>query len=143
MKGHLFSESIQLNYNNVYLKPLSYAHEQGLVEVTKDGVLWNIRTTSTPHFSEVHDYIEQTLIQKEQGVRYPFVVIEENTGHILGTTSFYDILLNVKRLDIGYTWYAQSVQRTHVNTTCKLLLLEYAFEYLDRSQYCGISYRSI
>ena len=90
-----------------------------------------MRITSTPHYSEVHHYIDKALQQKAQGNRYPFVVMEENTGKILGTTSFHDILLNVKRFEIGYTWYAQSVQRTHVNTTCKFLLLEYAFEHLQ------------
>jgi len=58
-------------------------------------------------------------------------VIEASTGKILGTTSYHDILIDVRRYEIGYTWYAQSVQRTHVNTTCKLLLLQYAFEQLD------------
>ena len=124
-------QHIELKKNNVHLVPLSYDHEQGLIEACKDGELWKLRITSTPHYSKVHQYIDKALQQKAQGNRYPFVVIEENTGKILGTTSFHDILLNVKRLEIGYTWYAQSVQRTHVNTTCKFLLLEYAFEHLQ------------
>ena len=114
MQSNLFLENIELALNNICLVPLSYEHEQGLAEVLKDGELWNLRITSTPHFSEVRSYIETALMQKEQGSRYPFAVLEENTGKILGTTS-----------------YAQSVQRTHVNTTCKLLLLEYAFEQLN------------
>ena len=131
MQSNLFLENIELVLNNICLVPLSYEHEQGLVEVVKDGELWNLRITSTPHFSEVRSYIETALMQKEQGSRYPFAVLEENTGKILGTTSYHDILENVRRYEIGYTWYAQSVQRTHVNTTCKLLLLEYAFEQLN------------
>ena len=131
MQSNLFLENIQLVLNNIRLVPLSYEHEQGLAEAVKDGELWNLRITSTPHFSEVRNYIEIALIQKENGSRYPFAVLEENTGKILGTTSYHDILENVKRYEIGYTWYAKSAQRTHVNTTCKLLLLEYAFEQLD------------
>ena len=131
MQSNLFIENIELVLNNIRLVPLSYEHEQGLAEAVKDGELWNLRITSTPHFSEVRNYIEIALIQKENGSRYPFAVLEENTGKILGTTSYHDILENVKRYEIGYTWYAKSAQRTHVNTTCKLLLLEYAFEQLD------------
>ena len=131
MQSNLFIENIELVLNNIRLVPLSYEHEQGLAEAVKDGELWNLRITSTPHFSEVRNYIEIALIQKENGSRYPFAVLEENTGKILGTTSYHDILENVRRYEIGYTWYAQSVQRTHVNTTCKLLLLEYAFEQLN------------
>ncbi len=131
MQSNLFLENIELALNNICLVPLSYEHEEGLAEVLKDGELWNLRITSTPHFSEVRSYIETALMQKEQGSRYPFAVLEENTGKILGTTSYHDILENVRRYEIGYTWYAQSVQRTHVNTTCKLLLLEYAFEQLN------------
>ena len=131
MQSNLFLENIELALNNICLVPLSYEHDQGLAEVVKDGELWNLRITSTPHFSEVRSYIETALMQKEQGSRYPFAVLEENTGKILGTTSYHDILENVRRYEIGYTWYAQSVQRTHVNTTCKLLLLEYAFEQLN------------
>ena len=131
MQSNLFIENIELVLNNIRLVPLSYEHEQGLAEAVKDGELWNLRITSTPHFSEVRNYIEIALIQKENGSRYPFAVLEENTGKILGTTSYHDILENVKRYEIGYTWYAKSAQRTHVNTTCKLLLLEYAFEQLN------------
>lgn len=131
MQSNLFLENIELRLNNVLLVPLSYEHEKGLIEATKDGELWNLRITSTPHFLEVRNYIEKALTQKDQGTRYAFTVIEENTGKILGTTSYHDILLNVKRFEIGYTWYAKSVQRTHVNTTCKLLLLEHAFERLQ------------
>lgn len=131
MIENLFLESVELVQNNVRLIPLSYAHEQGLAEACKDGELWNLRITSAPHFSEVKQYIETALEQKAQGSRYPFVVVEETTGKVLGTTSFHDILLQVKRFEIGYTWYAKSVQRTHVNTTCKLLLLKFAFEQLQ------------
>lgn len=131
MQVDLFQEEVKLSLNNVLLIPLSYEHEKGLIEATKDGELWNLRVTSAPHYSNVNMYIETALKQKAEGRRLPFAVIEENTGKILGTTSYHDILMDVGRYEIGYTWYAQSVQRTHVNTTCKLLLLGYAFEHLN------------
>lgn len=126
-----FDLNIKLAMNQVSLIPLTYEHAQGLAEACKDGELWKLRITSAPHYSEVHEYIELALKQKESGSRFPFVVMETHTQKIIGTTSFHDILPQVKRFEIGYTWYAQSVQRTHVNTTCKLLLLEYAFEQLS------------
>jgi hypothetical protein len=94
-------DHVVLNKSNIRLIPLSFEHESGLMEACKDGQLWKLRVTSTPHYSEVHQYIETALIQKQEGTRYPFVVIEENSGKILGTTSYHDVLLNVKRLEIG------------------------------------------
>lgn len=131
MKCNIFSEMIELSQNNVCLIPLNHEHEQGLAEATKDGELWKLNITSTPHYTEVKNYIDHALKQKAEGSRYPFVVMEKSTGKILGTTSYHDIKLNIKRFEIGYTWYAESVQRTHVNTVCKFLLLQYAFDQLD------------
>jgi len=131
MIENLFLENVELAQNNIRLVPLSYAHEQGLAEACKDGELWRLRVTSAPHYLEVKNYIEAALKQKAEGSRYPFVVIEESTGKIFGSTSYHDLLFDVKRFEIGYTWYAKSVQRTHVNTTCKLLLFKFAFEQLE------------
>lgn len=131
MIENLFLENVELAQNNIRLVPLSYEHEQGLAEACKDGELWRLRVTSAPHYLEVKYYIEAALKQKAEGSRYPFVVIEESTGKILGSTSYHDLLFDVKRFEIGYTWYAKSVQRTHVNTTCKLLLFKFAFEQLE------------
>lgn len=131
MIENLFLENVELAQNNIRLVPLSYEHEQGLTEACKDGELWRLRVTSAPHYLEVKNYIENALKQKAEGSRYPFVVIEESTGKILGSTSYHDLLFDMKRFEIGYTWYAKSVQRTHVNTTCKLLLFKFAFEQLE------------
>lgn len=131
MIENLFLENVELAQNNIRLVALSYEHEQGLTEACKDGELWRLRVTSAPHYLEVKNYIEAALKQKAEGSRYPFVVIEESTGKILGSTSYHDLLFDVKRFEIGYTWYAKSVQRTHVNTTCKLLLFKFAFEQLE------------
>lgn len=124
-------KNVDLQKNNIRLIPLSYEHEIGLALAVQDGELWNLRVTSTPHYLQVREYIESALKQKAEGSRFPFVILNTENNHILGTTSFHDILLNVSRYEIGYTWYAKSVQRTHVNTTCKFLLLQYAFESLN------------
>ena len=87
--------------------------------------------TSVPEPDHTHRYIEEALTQRKSGHRFAFAVVEKDSGKVLGTTSYHDILPPVKRVEIGHTWYAQSVQRTHVNTTCKLLLLTHAFETLD------------
>ena len=96
-----------------------------------DGELWKIRVTSVPAPAETRAYIETALQGREQGHRFAFVVLDDASGKVLGTTSYHDIVPAVKRLEIGYTWYAQSVQRTHVNTSIKLLLLAHAFGSLD------------
>lgn len=126
-----FVSPVQLSMNNIRIEPLDFSHETGLIEACKDGEVWKLRITSTPHFTQVKEYIELAQKQRQEGSRFAFVVIDETSGKILGTTSYHDILASVKRVEIGYTWYAQSVQRTHVNTTCKLLLMKHAFETLQ------------
>ncbi|MHA3115029.1 N-acetyltransferase [Acinetobacter sp. ANC 4635] len=117
-----------LEHGNIRLEPLSIEHLQGLIAATQDGELWNIRVTSAPHPDQVAAYIEHALEQRTQQQRQAFAVINTQTGKVLGTTSYHDIVPNIQRLEIGYTWYAASVQRTQVNTTCKFLLLRHAFE---------------
>lgn len=125
-----FVQPIKLSKNGVLLEPLTHEHLHGLTNACKDGELWKVRVTSAPAPDEVKQYINTALEQKQHGHRFAFAVIEQSTGQVIGTTSYHDILANVKRVEIGYTWYAKHVQRTHVNTTCKLLLLEHAFEVL-------------
>jgi RimJ/RimL family protein N-acetyltransferase len=83
-----------------------------------------------PHYTQIQTYIAKALEQKSQGLRVPFVVLDQHTHRIVGTTSFRDFVWDVRRVEIGYTWYAQSAQRSHINTSCKFLLLQYAFETL-------------
>ncbi len=120
-----------LQVNGVQLLPLQSEHEQALIDVCQDGQLWELEYTSVPHFSQIKAYIAKALELKSQGLRVPFVVLDQNTGRIVGTTSFRDFVWNVRRVEIGYTWYGQSAQKTHINTSCKLLLLRYAFETLQ------------
>jgi N-acetyltransferase len=109
----------------VALAPLKPDHAAGLAAAAADGELWRLRISSVPEPGQEVDYI-QTATHTDD--RVPFVVQDAATGLVLGTTSYHDIVPAVKRLEIGYTWYGRSVQRSHVNTACKLLLLTHAFD---------------
>lgn len=125
-----FVEPTTLSARGVTLVPLALEHENGLRAAAADGALWNIRVTSVPEPQDTRRYIEDALAMRETGNRFAFCVIDEATGRVLGSSSYHDILPAVKRVEIGYTWYAKSVQRSHVNSTCKLLLMTHAFETL-------------
>lgn len=125
-----FVEPVTLEKNGVTLTPLTLAHEDGLRRAAADGALWNIRVTSVPEPENTRKYIEDALAMREAGNRFAFAVTETATGKVLGSSSFHDILPAVRRVEIGYTWYAKSVQRSHVNSTCKLLMMTHAFEVL-------------
>ena len=117
-----------LSSNGIILKPLMLTHANDLVQACQDGELWKINVTSIPEPDKVIDYINTAASTPD---RKAFVVIDASTGKAIGSTSFHDILPFAKRLEIGYTWYAKSYWRTHVNTTCKLMLLTYIFETLE------------
>ncbi len=125
-----FVEPVVLRRNGLRLEPLGLEHEDGLRAAAQDGELWKIRVTSVPEPENTKLYIEQALTMRAAGSRMAFAVVDEATGKVLGCTSYHDIVPALKRVEIGYTWYAQSVQRTHVNSTCKLTLLTHAFETL-------------
>jgi len=125
-----FVEPVTLAARGLKLVPMTLAHEEGLRAAAADGELWKIRVTSVPEPQETRGYIQTALEGREAGHRFPFVVLDEATGTVLGSTSYHDILPAVKRVEIGYTWYAKRCQRTHVNTTCKLLMLSHAFDTL-------------
>lgn len=126
-----FVQPVELSARGIRLVPLTLAHESGLRAAAADGELWKLRITSVPEPEQTRAYIETALAMRADGNRIAFAVLDEATGAVLGSTSFHDIVPAVKRVEIGYTWYAQSSQRSHVNTTCKLLLLTHAFETLD------------
>jgi RimJ/RimL family protein N-acetyltransferase len=125
-----FVQPVTLNARGITLVPLALDHEAGLRIAAADGDLWNLRVTSVPEPDNTRKYIEDALAMRETGNRFAFCVTESATGKVLGCTSYHDIVPAVKRVEIGWTWYAQSVQRSHVNTSCKLLLLTHAFETL-------------
>jgi RimJ/RimL family protein N-acetyltransferase len=116
--------------HGVRLEPLSLDHAEALTRAARDGELWNLRVTSVPQPDQTVSYIQTALDGYAAGHMLPFVVIHEGTQEIIGSTRYHDIIASVARLEIGYTWYAKSHQRSHVNTACKLLLLEHAFETL-------------
>ena len=125
-----FVEPITLTDRGVRLEPLALSHEQGLAAAAADGELWKLRITSVPEPQDTRSYIEVALRMREDGNRFAFAVVNDATGEVLGSTSYHDILPAVKRVEIGYTWYRKSVQRSHVNTTCKLLMMGHAFDTL-------------
>ena len=126
-----FVEPITLSARGVTLVPLALEHEDGLRAAAADGALWNIRVTSVPEPQDTRKYIEDALAMREAGNRFAFCVLDGTSGRVLGSSSYHDIVPAVKRVEIGYTWYAKSVQRSHVNTTAKLLLMSHAFETLS------------
>ncbi len=125
-----FVEPIHLEARGIRLVPLSLEHETGLRAAAADGELWNIRVTSVPEPEQTRKYIEDALSMREAGNRFAFAVLDAASGTVLGSSSYHDILPAVKRLEIGYTWYARRCQRTHINTACKLLMMTHAFEAL-------------
>lgn len=125
-----FVEPVRLSDRGIALVPLDLSHETGLAAAAADGELWNLRITSVPEPGQTRKYIEDALKMREDGNRFAFAVTDEATGAVLGTTSYHDILPAVKRVEIGYTWYARRCQRTHVNTTAKLLMMGHAFDTL-------------
>ena len=125
-----FVENITLRKNGVRLEPLTLDHEAGLQAAAADGALWNIRVTSVPEPENTRQYIKDALAMRSAGNRFPFVVVNEIDECVIGTSSYHDMVPSIKRLEIGFTWYARRFQRTHVNSTCKLLLMTHAFETL-------------
>ncbi len=125
-----FVTPITLSQRGIRLEPLALSHEEGLRLAAADGELWKVRVTSVPEPENTRKYIEDALKMREDGNRFAFAVINEADGKVLGSSSYHDIIPVVKRVEIGYTWYAKSAQRTHVNSTCKLMLMTHAFETL-------------
>ncbi len=121
-------EPLTLTLNGVRLEPLGPQHAEGLLAATRDGELWKLRITSAPEPDQVAPYIATALEMRPS--RLAFAVIDEASDRVLGSTSYHDIVPAIDRVEIGYTWYAKSSQRSHVNTSCKIMLLTHAFDTL-------------
>jgi RimJ/RimL family protein N-acetyltransferase len=121
---------VTLEGHGVRLEPLSTEHAEALGVAASDGRLWELWYTSVPEPSGAATYIQQALDGQGAGHMLPWVVRELTTNHVVGTTRYHDVVPAIDRVEIGYTWYAQSWQRSHVNTACKLLLMTHAFERL-------------
>jgi RimJ/RimL family protein N-acetyltransferase len=112
------------------LEPLTLDHHDALEAASADGKLWELWFTSVPEPERVRAYIANALDGQAKGHMLPWVVRELTTNTIAGTTRYHDIVPEIDRVEIGWTWYAKRWQRTHVNTACKLLLFEHAFDTL-------------
>ena len=119
---------VTLEGHGVRLEPLSPAHHEGLGAAAADGRLWELWFTSVPGPQETGAYIAAALEGQRAGHMLPWAVKDLATGVIVGTTRYHDVAAAIDRVEIGYTWYAASRQRSHVNTACKLLLLTHGFE---------------
>jgi RimJ/RimL family protein N-acetyltransferase len=119
---------VTLEGHGVRLEPLKPEHEKGLAEAAQDGKLWELWFTSVPAPGETAKYIDTALQGQKDGHMLPWVVRESSSGKIVGSTRYHDIVAAADRVEIGYTWYAKSWQRSHINTACKLLLFTHGFE---------------
>jgi len=119
-----------LEGHGIRLEPLTLDHHDGLVTAAADGELWKLWFTFVPGPEDTRAYIATALSGLEDGHMLPWAVRDLKSGDIVGSTRYHDVMASVDRVEIGYTWYGKSWQRTHVNTICKLLLLGHAFDEL-------------
>ena len=121
---------IILERGGIRLEPMETRHAADLAAAAEDGALWELWFTSVPKPAEVDAYIASALLGRDEGHMLPWVVRDVASGAVVGSTRFHDIVTPIDRVEIGYTWYGASWQRTHINTACKLLLLSHAFDTL-------------
>jgi len=124
-------QPVVLEGGGIRLEPLREDHHQALTEASGDGRLWELWYTAVPEPGGMLAYVVAALKGQADGHMLPWVVRDLATGALIGSTRYHDIVRDIDRVEIGYTWYAQRHQRTHINTTCKRLLLGHAFETLD------------
>jgi RimJ/RimL family protein N-acetyltransferase len=125
-----FADSVSLHGQKVSLVPLAHSHQEDLAEALKDGELWTLWYTNIPTPERLHAEIDRRLDLQSKGSMLPFAVIDKSSAAAVGMTTFMNIDAVNRRVEIGSTWYRKQVQRSAVNTECKLLLLTYAFEQL-------------
>jgi RimJ/RimL family protein N-acetyltransferase len=121
---------ITLEAGGVRLEPMLDTHPEALGGAAADGRLWDIWFSSVPSPDAMQEYVATALAGQRDGHMLPWIVRDVASGAIIGSTRYHDIVPAIDRVEIGYTWYSQNRQRTHVNTTCKLLLLGHAFDTL-------------
>ena len=113
------------------LEPLAQSHHDDLVEAVRDGELWQLWYTTIPTPEKMREEIDRRLQLQAQGSMLPWAAIDKASGKAVGMTTYMNIDATNRRVEIGSTWYRKSVQRTGINTECKFLLLQQAFEKLD------------
>lgn len=131
MSNNTWLRETTLTGSTVTLSPMRREHAAALLKAASDGNLWELWYTSVPNADTIQNYLDVAMEEQATGRFLGFVVVENATGEIIGTTRYCNADLKNRRVEIGYTWYARRCQRTRVNTECKYLLLEHAFETLD------------
>lgn len=121
---------VTLEGHGIRLEPLADQHQDELLSAAADGKLWELWFTAVPEPGQTREYIANALAGQEAGHMLPWAVRELASGSLIGSTRYHDIVSPIDRVEIGYTWYAKHWQRSHVNTSCKLLLLGHAFDAL-------------
>ena len=123
-------QPVALQGRRASLVPLAHDHADDLTDAVRDGELWQLWYTSIPAPDGLTDFIDQRLAAQQKGTCLPFAVLDNATGKAVGMTNYLNVDADHRRVEIGGTWYRKSVQRTQVNTQCKLLLLTHAFDTL-------------
>lgn len=124
-------DPISLHGDTVFLEPLTLARHDELLEAVQDGELWKLWYTFIPAPEQMKADIQKRLEQQSKGTMLPFAVIAADTGKAVGITTYLNIDAEARRVEIGGTWYRKQVQRTALNTECKLMLLTHAFDNLN------------
>ena len=122
---------VTLHASRATLEPLAHKHRDDLIEAVKDGELWGLWYTTIPEPEKMGAEIDRRLALQEKGSMLPFAVIDNASGKAVGMTTYMNIDAPQRRVEIGSTWYRRSVQRTEINSQCKLMLLAHAFEALN------------
>ena len=123
-------QPVTLRMGRATLAPLDFSHHDGLVEAVNDGELWKLWYTRIPQPAQMREEIERRLGLQKAGSMLPFTIFDGDTGRVVGMTSYMNVDSANHRLEIGSTWYRKAVQRTSLNTQCKLALLAHAFDTL-------------
>ena len=124
-----FKDDYILENNVVRLQPLQATDYEKLVEFSiNEPELWSYNANGPENPESLKKYIDKAVSQKEKQLEYPFIVFDKTKNKIAGCTRFYNINLDAKHLEIGFTWYGKEFQGTSLNKNCKFLLLEFAFE---------------
>ena len=121
---------VTLEGYGIRLEPLAREHHDAIVAAAADGRLWELSFAKVPEPEQTHAYISHALTGQKEGHILPWAVRELTSGAIIGSTRYHDIVAEIDRVEVGYTWYGKCWQRSHVNTGCKLLLFEHAFDTL-------------
>lgn len=126
----LKNREIILEGERVILLPASYEHKEDLFQVSSSQELWKYSPSKINTMEDMNSTMDSWMKLKQQGLRYPFVIVDKLENEIVGSTSYLDISVQFKKLEIGGTWLAPKCWRTRINTECKYLLLKYGFEEL-------------